>query len=784
MSYKKGEFKANRFTQETRYTCSVAAFKGVDYTNPQMSVASTRGSYSLNYLFDGALVHKRMGRHKIGYVDSGATNNFFRGMWQFTGESGKRHSIAWVGDSLYEVTFNSLGRASFSLVLKNADWLDNADVKRGYAVAGQNHLWLLTGIKYLTVYEDDDSNLQVSAVRGSDYAFVPTIRILSAPENAATIPDDEGATYDYKNLLTPWVQETFLTGLGVATNDDLNIDEDGRLGFSVYHTLNEYSEETEGDSSCFPSLEVSAYNYTASADDTVEYGYSFTKRAYYTEECATAFIPASKLSIKSSDKMAPLANEVSSHDGGLMVFTDTEGALTINAAVASGASVIINFGPWGSSAGEYIDYRKASNGAFYDKIPFTVNSNETIYLASGLLCNVNQGSTAELILPAYLTTVTTGTANVTLKYQSDSEGDSDFIDKCTMGCRFGHNNSLNRLWLYGNPDKPNYVIHSFEPNMTLADEDAVHAVDGDYSYISDEGYIKFGEDINSIVALEVVDDDKMMILKNRNGTERTMFYITPTTVTVSVTDDITYDQEEYSTSLSNTTTAGINASSMADFNGDICFISSDKQVVGLDVEGITGDAQKVANTRSYYIDGMLKELDLSEAKLVSSGDYMFLLTDEYCFATNRNSYDSDTAQYEWWPTDAIDGFCCLIEDDEKRVMYGDEDGNLWSLEFDSPLDKDRYFINKEVGDIATSLSETITTTSSIVQEVEEKGGDWKFLPTSGNVYRRLTAVDSLELMAGDDYVYRTIDSDTIKSLVDGTSAYFVGKGKVILEVDE
>ena len=50
---------------------------------------------------------------------------------------------------------------------------------------------------------------------------------------------------------------------------------------------------------------------------------------------------------------------------------------------------------------------------------------------------------------------------------------------------------------------------------------------------------------------------------------------------------------------------------IVNFNGDTLFVDADKQIVGLDVEGIVGDNQRYANTRSKYIDNRLAKLDLT-----------------------------------------------------------------------------------------------------------------------------------------------------------------------------
>lgn len=93
-----------------------------------------------------------------------------------------------------------------------------------------------------------------------------------------------------------------------------------------------------------------------------------------------------------------------------------------------------------------------------------------------------------------------GSSNMTIKFPCYDKGASSFVEGCTFGTRFGHNNSLNRLFLSGNPNMPNYDIHSVEPNVTNENEGS-SVLEGDFSYFPDEAMCKYGESENSIVVM-------------------------------------------------------------------------------------------------------------------------------------------------------------------------------------------------------------------------------------------------------------------------------------------
>lgn len=316
----------------------------------------------------------------------------------------------------------------------------------------------------------------------------------------------------------------------------------------------------------------------------------------------------------------------------------------------------------------------------------------------GYLSNVgNKNHNGVLVDFSDCTPPISGASNMTISFPCYEEGMSDFVDKCTFGTRFGHNNSLNRLFLSGNPDKPNYDIHSVEPNLQN-EEEGTQIKDGDFSYFPDEALCKYGEAENSIVGYDVVSDSKLMVLKNKSSKERTIYFRVPTTVTMvdssgTVMKDVSGNsltQEEYSVYMSNSSVAGISPSAVANFNGDSLFVDDDNEVAGLDVRGIIGDSQRQANSRSSRIDRKLREFDLSDANLETYGRYLFLdIPGVACFVTDRDTLSGN--QYEWWRLDSMGSRCFMEMDGE--LYYSTEDGMLCRLNGGDFSDKDRYFIN-------------------------------------------------------------------------------------------
>lgn len=297
-----------------------------------------------------------------------------------------------------------------------------------------------------------------------------------------------------------------------------------------------------------------------------------------------------------------------------------------------------------------------------------------------------------------------GSSNMTIKFPCYDKGASSFVEGCTFGTRFGHNNSLNRLFLSGNPNMPNYDIHSVEPNVANENEGS-SVLEGDFSYFPDEAMCKYGESENSIVGYDVVSDSKLLVLKNKSAKERTIYFRVPNMVTMldssgNVMKDVSGNelkQEEYSVYMSNSPVAGVSQSSIANFNGDTVFVDDDNEVAGLDIEGIVGDSQRQANTRSHYIDRKLKEFDMSKANLETFGRYLILdIPNVAAFITDRETISN--GQYEWWRIDSMGSRCFMEMDGE--LYYATEDGTLCKLVEGEYSDKDRYFIDVALGDMS------------------------------------------------------------------------------------
>lgn len=367
-----------------------------------------------------------------------------------------------------------------------------------------------------------------------------------------------------------------------------------------------------------------------------------------------------------------------------------------------------------------------------------------------------------------------GSSNMTIKFPCYDKGASSFVEGCTFGTRFGHNNSLNRLFLSGNPNMPNYDIHSVEPNVANENEGS-SVLEGDFSYFPDEAMCKYGESENSIVGYDVVSDSKLLVLKNKSAKERTIYFRVPNMVTMldssgNVMKDVSGNelkQEEYSVYMSNSPVAGVSQFSIANFNGDTVFVDDDNEVAGLDIEGIVGDSQRQANTRSHYIDRKLKGFDMSKANLETFGRYLILdIPNVAAFVTDRETISN--GQYEWWRIDSMGSRCFMEMDGE--LYYATEDGTLCKLVEGEYSDKDRYFIDVALGDMS---SDKVIITDSNYTDIFNKENlfTWRTKPKTNSymawIYSKVidaTFGDSTEAKIDKENNLIKVKGDYVKSL--------------------
>lgn len=325
-----------------------------------------------------------------------------------------------------------------------------------------------------------------------------------------------------------------------------------------------------------------------------------------------------------------------------------------------------------------------------------------------------------------------GQSNIVCEFPCYVKGNAEKIDKCTIGHLFGNNNAKNRLFVSGNPDVPNCDWHSGAINTSKQEGDVANE-NGDFTYFEDTSYCFYGQTDNHIVGYDIVSNDRLVVLKSKSDKEPTIYYRTSGLVqavngsgsnVVGLNNEALYE-EQYPLSIGNIGTGALSNRAIINFNGDTLFMSSDKELDGLDVTGIIGDSQRYAYSRSKYIDPVFKKINLDNVSLWTNQKYLFLITQDEVYLTHYETYNSETRQYEWWRYDLKD-VQVLIEINNK-IYFGNSRGELFTLDTDIYADKDKIFIREGATSLATldETNDTIAVADSIINKLED-GVDYTF----------------------------------------------------------
>lgn len=284
-----------------------------------------------------------------------------------------------------------------------------------------------------------------------------------------------------------------------------------------------------------------------------------------------------------------------------------------------------------------------------------------------------------------------GESNITVKFPCFVEGNAGLINKCRFGKLFGNSNSKNRLFLAGNPDIINCDWHSSQINDYKQEGDKAEK-NGNFTYFSDLDFCFYGQTDNAIIGYDIVSNDKMVVFKGKSDKEPTTYYRANGLIKSldnlgqAVTDLSGNElyQESYPLIVGNSGGDGaVDNHGIINFNGDTLFISSNKQINGLDNVGQIGDNQRVASVRSKYID----KIDFTKAQLWSNNTYLFAILENEVYVTHFETHSE--GQYEWWRFN-IKNISAMIEWNNK-TYFATRNGEFCVLENGIFQDKRKLF---------------------------------------------------------------------------------------------
>lgn len=225
--------------------------------------------------------------------------------------------------------------------------------------------------------------------------------------------------------------------------------------------------------------------------------------------------------------------------------------------------------------------------------------------------------------------------NVRIGYYVAPKGDegAGVINKCTVGKLFGVGGNTNRLFLSGNPEKPNKVYYS--------------GLD-DLLYFPNQGYLTVGADASEVMGFSRVSD-YLAVHKEDNGQDASVFLISGSL--------------DYNSKPVFAVKAGINSHgaiskyAFSDFMGEPLYLTAGG-VYAITTQEIT--FEKYAENRSFYINPELTKADLKGACGIVHDNYYYLATAGgvvYVADGRQKVYESNqpmsSFQYEWYKLDNI-----------------------------------------------------------------------------------------------------------------------------------
>ena len=249
-----------------------------------------------------------------------------------------------------------------------------------------------------------------------------------------------------------------------------------------------------------------------------------------------------------------------------------------------------------------------------------------------------------------------GTSNMELTFPLYVEGYTEKVVKNKFGKLFGYNGAKNRLFLAGNPDQKNVTQRSSPVNFYTQEQGRVTAVDEDLSYFSDLDYNIVGAMDNAISGLEVLSDNKLLILKEDNKEDATIFTISANVIDataydgsrVTALDGTSLKEELYLADTGNIGDGLASHKLVTTLNGDTLFLSK-LGVRGVVAERSLPTAPRSSVSRSSSINKILREnyKFISNSALTVHKGKAYLYLNGTIYVADED-YRTENGEYEWW----------------------------------------------------------------------------------------------------------------------------------------
>ena len=346
------------------------------------------------------------------------------------------------------------------------------------------------------------------------------------------------------------------------------------------------------------------------------------------------------------------------------------------------------------------------------------------------------------------------TSNIVITFRCSQPGQADLITNATLSTVFGGGGNSNRLFLTGYKAQKN--VHVWSEMY-------------DFTYFADINYDEIGSDNSAIMGYVRATDGVLMVFKEKNGAEATIYY-------VSGTDT---EEEDYAGNISFVTkftkyTGNITDTiyakyATASLNGDNLILTRNG-VRGLELyENLATSAYRLRERSRNINVKLLKEENLQDAcgfvykdkYYLSVGDVVYVCDSRFTFQADEDI--SDSFNYEWWYLTNINARVWCEIDNE--LYFGTNDGMI--CRFEEENFADITFQDTEAGDISISFSDNnITYNLDLDSDLTESSS---ITITQGNIYSLF--LDKNEMLSVDDDGYISVSEETLLKLYQGIKCY-------------
>ncbi len=289
--------------------------------------------------------------------------------------------------------------------------------------------------------------------------------------------------------------------------------------------------------------------------------------------------------------------------------------------------------------------------------------------------------------------------NIFVTFEHKVGGYEDRITNCKFGILFGVSGNTDRLFLSGNEDYPNIDFHS--------------EMD-DYTYFGDLNSASMGSDSVAINGYSRLSDSTLVIYKEENGQEASIFYRTGVYQEYYDSNgNLDNVRGVFPTSAGSIGEGVVSRYACANFGGDNIILSKNG-VFGIVLANNVATTERYTRERSRSINERLKtHADLSEAVGIVFKNRYYLAVDDVCYVADaRFKYTSEddldnTYNYEWWFWENIPAR--VWANIENNLYFGSVNGQV--CVFDNEY-VDRTYQTSESGDLALNIAENKITYNS------------------------------------------------------------------------